>query len=253
MDIKTKSYVYGIIGADGNLYLQDRNRGRITLEVAVRDIDIVEKLYGVIPNSNIRFRDRSTNYKQNYQSAVFSNHRIEFRQEMIDFGLPLMNKSGTLSVPIGDYSEPDFWRGLIDGNGSVGLTAQGEPIISLVITSDNIYHHYCKLLNDNFGIVKNVNRNKRDNVYNVALKHESAIVLCEYLYGDATIYLNRKYNKYLEIKGWERTRKKVNTRSWKDDEVKHILTHTVKESAKFLNRTESSIKNKLFKVTNNLV
>ena len=40
MDIKEKSYVFGLLVTDGNLTLLERNRGRVQLEVNEKDKDI---------------------------------------------------------------------------------------------------------------------------------------------------------------------------------------------------------------------
>ena len=42
MDIKEKSYVFGLLVTDGNLTLLERNRGRVQLEVNEKDKDIWE-------------------------------------------------------------------------------------------------------------------------------------------------------------------------------------------------------------------
>lgn len=100
MNLEEKSYVYGLLGTDGSLSLLERNRGKITLEVNSKDSDIIEKLYHLIPNSTIRERTRNTNFKENYIITIFSNSRLEFRQEMIAFGLPIGDKTNTIGPPL---------------------------------------------------------------------------------------------------------------------------------------------------------
>lgn len=248
MNTQEKSYIYGLLGTDGNLYLQDRNRGRITLEVNIKDKDIVEKLYNSIPQSSIKTRTRDTNFKDKYESISFINYQLDFRTELINFGYPTVDKTNTISIPKQDYSERDFWRGVIDGDGSIGITASNEPFISLITKSENLKQYYCKMLFDNFNIVKVISRNKRDDVYNIVVKNENAIKLADFLYKDSFIYLERKYQKYLEVINWERTKKKVSRQMWTEKEIEFIKNHTIKESAIELNRTESSIRNKKYKV-----
>lgn len=248
MNIQEKSYIFGLLITDGNLYLQN-TKGKVSLELNEKDKDIVEKLYSIIPNSNISNRIRSTNFKDNYESITFVNCRKEFRNWLIDFGYPTKDKTNLASIPTKEYSERDFWRGVIDGDGSLGFIADGSPFISLVTKSENLKKHYCTLLKNQLDIDKNINRNKRDGVYNIVIKNEDAILLAKYLYENSTLYLNRKYDKYNEILQWKRTKKKIIAKSWKQEEIDFILNHSLEESIKELGRSKSSIQNKKYKVT----
>lgn len=254
MDIKEKSYVFGLLVTDGHLELMERNRGRVQLEVNEKDKDICEKLFHLIPDSHLTSRERDTNFKNSYKSCAFSNNQLAFRQELIDFGFPTENKTLTASIPSQEYSASDFWRGVIDGDGSLGFTGQGIPYLSLVTKSENLKQEYCKFLLDNFGIEKRINRNARDNVYNIIVYREDALAVSKVLYENAPIYLDRKYNSYLEIQKWVRTTKKLSRKKfWTPEEDEYILSHTAKESAAYLNRTESSIRNRKFRLQNSQV
>lgn len=248
INIKEKSYIYGLLGTDGNLYLNDRNRGKISLEVSEKDKDIVYKLYNVIPYSHISVRKRDTNFKKSHVSYVFSNHRKEFRDELISWGYPTKDKKNEFTIPIYNFSEHDFWRGVIDGDGSIGFTSNNEPYISLVIIGESLKDEYLRFLKDTFNIKKNVNRNKRDNAYNITLKNENAIAVLKYLYEEAAIFIDRKYSSYLNTLQWKRSKKKINRESWNDEDILFIQNHTIQESCNHLNRTESSIKAKLYRI-----
>ena len=250
MNLEEKSYIYGLLGTDGSLSLSERNRGKITLEVNSKDNDIIEKLYHLIPNSTMRERTRNTNFKENYTTAIFSNYQLEFRQEMIAFGLPITDKTNMIGPPIQKYSKRDFWRGVIDGDGSLGFTGQGKPFVSLVTKSENLKVAYCNFLLEEFGIIKEISRNKRDNVYNIMVSNEEAQSLCRYLYNGAALYLDRKYNKALEILDWHRPEgsRKMSHRLWTKEEEDFLLTHTLEESCNMLNRTKSAIKSHLYKI-----
>lgn len=197
---KNESYIFGLLITDGNLYLTTRNRGKVTLEVNEKDFDIVEKLFNEIPGSKIHSRTRNTNFSKNYTTSIFTNNKKEFRDYLINNGFPIKNKTDLASTPKSNFDESNFWRGVIDGDGSIGITSKGLPFISLVTKSENLKESYLKFLKENFNINKNINRNKRDNVYNIMVSGPKSIPIIKFLYIDNPgIYLNRKYNKAKEI------------------------------------------------------
>ena len=244
------SYIYGLLITDGNLSLLERNRGKVSLEVNSKDRDIIEKLFKIIPNSSISERTRDTNFKENYKTCSFTNTRLDFRKQLIEWGFPTENKTLEANIPKVKFSELDFWRGAIDGDGSIGFIKEGNPFISLVTKSEFLKNSFCKFLKEKYGIVKNINRNARDNVFNITIKNEEALLIAKdlYLSNNCQLYLNRKYNAAKEIQQWIRTTKKVNRRSWTKEEDEYILNHTIEESVEHLGRTISSIKNRLFRI-----
>ena len=101
------------------------------------------------------------------------------------------------------------------------------------------------------GIEKRLNRNKRDNVYNIVLYAEDAIKFAKYTYDKATIYLNRKYLKFNKILQWERIepkrigRKKI----WLSKEDKIVLSNiSLNDKMLILNRSKSSISTRMWRL-----
>ena len=119
-------------------------------------------------------------------------------------GFPKKDKTIVAAPPQTKYSEKDFWRGVIDGDGSLGLTGAGLPFISLVTKSENLKNEYLKFLEKYLGLKKNINRNKRDAVFNIMSNSGNAIKIVDLLYSNnPPIYLDRKYNKYTEMITWK--------------------------------------------------
>ena len=197
---KNDSYVFGILITDGNLYLDTRNRGRVQLEISKRDEDLVDKLVSLIPFSKKSNRIRITNFSVKETSYVsFKNFKREFRENLIENGFPIKNKTENASTPLKKYDEAAFWRGVIDGDGSIGVTSKNEPFVSLVTKSEFLKEKYLEFLYKNFNITKNLNRNKRDNIYNIIVKNKDAVNLAKLLYDNNDIHLNRKYEKAMFI------------------------------------------------------
>ena len=98
-------------------------------------------------------------YNYTYTSSNLSVFDLETRKSIEPY-LPIGNKTAQISCPDG-VSEIDYWRGIIDGDGSIGFTKRGECFVSLTTASDNIAKQYLKFIELNVGIKKNINRNKR--------------------------------------------------------------------------------------------
>ena len=207
MDIKKQvySYIYGILLTDGNLSLYTRNRGKVTLEISEKDRDILYQINKLVPGG-IRHRQRVTNFSNGkiFVSFTWENHKKEFREELMSYGFPYENKSENALPPSSEYNEKGFWRGVIDGDGSLGYTANGFPFLSFVTKSEQLKTAYLKFLLTHFEIAKLPNRNTRDFIYNICVYKENAQRVSDFLYKNSGIFIPRKYNKYLEVKRWVR-------------------------------------------------
>ena len=245
------AYMFGFLQADGHLYANSRNRGRLTLELNTSDKWILEQFASLIPfYSSIKTRTRTTNFQEAYSSVVWSVHNQSFRDALICRGFLTGRKSDRVAAPNGEYSEIDYFRGMVDADGSVGKTANGFPFLSIVTSSDEFASHYNAFLRERVGCRKKIERNKRDNIFNITVFKEEAQTLAAILYYDGCLALPRKYAKTLEVAQWERpaNMKKMNRRVWCGEQDAYILTHSVEEAAHFLERTEQSIKMRLWRI-----
>lgn len=246
--IRNIDYIFGILVTDGSIELSTRNRGKVRLEVKYEDRDIIYKLKDRIEGSSITERTRDTNFKGGYHSICFNNYRMEFRQLLMDMGYPMKNKSENECPPKTKYDKREFWRGVFDGDGSIGKTKDGRPFISLITVSDTLHREFTKFLKDELGMIRIVNRNKRDNCYIFSMFDEDAINFCNYIYKDAEIFLERKHKKYEENLLWKRTKKKVHSRAWTKEEDEYIMNNSIENSMEFLHRTEQSVKMRLYRL-----
>ena len=137
------SYLIGFFQTDGNLYKDKRgkNKGRASIEIAHKDIDILEKLQQIIPYySSIRDRKRDIVMKgktYHHHSASLNVYNKEFRQFINENGVPYGKKSKIIKPPENIIKE-DYIRGLIDGDGSLGFIKSGIPFVSFVSESEYI-------------------------------------------------------------------------------------------------------------------
>lgn len=209
MTLEEKSYIYGLLLADGNMHLKNSSTftGQIQLEINEEDEDIVDKLCRLIPYATKNKRVRDTNFKKDYHSVKFRISRQEFIKEMVDFGFAVDNKSYNARPPIQEYDTHAFWRGFMDGDGSLGVRKVSNRLngafLSLTTKSELLKNEFCNYLHSITGKTYNPKRNKRDGIYNIGCGGHSACKVLKEIYKNSTIHLDRKYQKYLECMSWE--------------------------------------------------
>ena len=252
------SYMIGLFQTDGSLSKGKGNKGKFQLEISSKDKDIIFKLKDIIPYySGIRTRTRYTKikkYEYNCDYISLSVCRLEFRNFLFESGVPYGKKSKIIKPPLylEKLSIKDYVRGLYDGDGSLGMTKENIPYISFTTDSDDIAYflveYISKITNKP---IKNIKRNKRDNIYNIVITKEDAIELCNEIYYDGCISLDRKFQKSLDVKNWKRPnnmKHNDNRKIWTKYQDEYILNHEIDESMDYLNRTEESVKMRLWRL-----
>lgn len=210
------------------------------------DKPLLEKFQAMFPfYSSILSRTRDTNFKQDYEAVTWSVSHRAFREELEFLGLPVGSKSGTIKPPEVAYSLPDYLRGLIDADGSLGLEKHGYPFLGLTTSSDIIASTYMDFLYSLTGRRKQQGRNKRDQVYNILIFKEDAQEAAAALYYDGCLALPRKARKAAEIVPWKRpfAMRVAHRRSlWTPEQDTFLLCHTLQESMTVLGRNFNSVK-----------
>jgi hypothetical protein len=238
------SYLIGFLQGDGSHSKQTRNRGKIVIEIAKQDIDILDKIEGLLSKTvyvGRGGRQRNTNFKNNYESASLTVCNWSFRQEIAK-DVPIGYKSMIIQPP--NWVIPKHYiRGLVDAEGSIGFVKTGEPFCAIFILSESVKDFILASIQNVLEVRKTLNRNKRDNAYNIMLNNEDAINYARWLYKDASIYMDRKWNKANEIQTWVRTRaRRPRGLKWSSDEDKIVLSSiSMKRKLSKLNRTAAAI------------
>lgn len=118
-------------------------------------------------------------------------------------------KSLTLKYPeIPSHLKRHFARGYFDGDGCFGIynnKGYGELNLSCVGTEDMMTKIFNEL-NLNIHMYHHIQHSEETKTINAF--QQKAKEILDYMYKDATIYLDRKYNKYLEVcRFWEKLQK----------------------------------------------
>ena len=259
LKIPEHSYFFGFVQTDGNLNkpFKKRNKGRLGIELGKEDLHILKSFRKLFPKiySAIRSRTRDTNFKKNNKSYTLTICNMKFRDELNKLGVPYGKKSEIISPPKSNFCERDYIRGLIDGDGSMGMRLRKYPFINFTVKSERLKKYLISIIEKIAEERKKLNRNNRDNIYNIMLNREKAQKLAKYLYYPGCLALDRKLRKIKKILKWKRpkTLKRIFRNEWHNQEEKYILSHTIEESCKYLKRTERSVKMRLWRLRHNKI
>ncbi|MFF2063787.1 LAGLIDADG family homing endonuclease [Streptomyces sp. NPDC058200] len=255
MDLEEPSYAYmfGFLQADGHLAQEAGRKGRLTVEINVRDVEILGEFQQLTPyNSSIRERTRSTNFAETHHSATWTLCSLEARTTLNRLGLPYGRKSKKIAPPRVPFSRRDYLRGTIDADGSVGYTGQGYPFISLTTASTAVGAYLCRYARQLTGAEHIIKRNTRDGIYNVVYTKEAAVRLAEDLYYPGCLALERKRTAAGSLDSWTRPagmRVAPPRQRWKDGEDRVLLeSGDATEAAQLLGRTVASCTLRLWRL-----
>jgi hypothetical protein len=248
-----QAYMYGFIQTDGHMSKDTRDRGRVTIEVGEQDRSVLETFASLISyHSGISVRTRATNFSQQYTSVAWSVYDKRFRDCLLSLGMPYGKKSAIIAPPTCEYAQIDYFRGILDGDGSLGITGNSFPFVALVTASSALAEVYLSFLSELTGKTKKLALNVRDRIYNITIYKEDAQIVASTLYYDGCLALTRKKQSAQRIQQWQRPdamrKRDFARKTWLPDEDAYILSHTIEESVEMLNRTQNSIKTRLWRL-----
>jgi intein/homing endonuclease len=182
------AYFLGLLYADGNL----SDRGRVTLNLSIKDIELVYKFI------NFLGTDKPLSIIKKTNSVSFSFQNKVITKQLINLGLK-PRKSLILKFPkfIDSLFLKDFIRGYFDGDGSVSLKKRKTTSnirVHLVGTFDmlfNIQKHLIKLYNINETKIGQITKNK--NTFQLEIRNKKDVIIFKnFLYDGSNLYLERK-------------------------------------------------------------
>lgn len=242
------SYMFGFMQADGHLSSESRGRGKMCIEISEKDGHILEEFKKLITvKSTLTYRVRDTNFKKNYKSTTLIIYDKNFRDTLIFYGVPSGKKSNIIKPSESIYSKYDYWRGIIDADGSIGFTGTKKPFLSLITASEELSKGFCDFLFEELGFRPDVSKNNRDNIYNITITNEKCQKIIKKLYYKNSICLNRKEKLANKIYLWKRP-ENIKIRQgervrWSKEEKGLLLNHSIEECyLLFNNRKKTSVR-----------
>lgn len=203
IDSEEKAYMLGFIYADGNNLFKIN---RISVQLAKKDEDILIKFSKLLYNENIVKYTSKKNSKGNiFDYAylnLFSRHMSE---KLASLGV-VERKSYAITFPnwLDKSLYRHFIRGLIDGDGWIRLpnSNRDSPSVGLICTrsiNDFLKNYYLLEFNIKSYLSKAYKQDMNIMCEILVKNYKQCKILLDWLYKDSNIYLDRKYNLYLNF------------------------------------------------------
>lgn len=199
IDTEEKAYWLGFLYADG--YVNDK---QVELALKAEDLEHIKKF------KNFMKSEHKISYKENANAYRITICSSKIASDLRALGC-VQAKSLILTFPteqqVPKHLIHHFMRGYFDGDGCISY-GQGQYRLSVLGTSDFLDEYENYILNT----LNRTNRNKRKpNGSALSIQYagtEQVYKIYNFLYKDATIYLKRKYNKFLKNAVLRQDRKK---------------------------------------------
>ena len=210
IDTQEKAYFLGFLYADGT---NCKNGRRVDLTLAEEDKEILEKLAALVesnkPLIRVKIKDRQPTRQDQF---CFSMNGTRISQRLTDLGC-MNNKTFKLKFPtkeqVPEHLRRHFIRGYFDGDGGISFTmppSRNCMVYKISITSTQDMLNSIKYLIQKDLLVNISIRPsyapKRDKKIIMELDivgRKQVMAFLDWMYKDASISLQRKFNKYREM------------------------------------------------------
>ena len=204
IDSEENAYFLGFLYADGCVQIKN-NAYTVTLKLKSEDQIIIEKFRDIMsPSSPIKISQSKYSY--------FRVNQKEICEQLISHGC-VPNKSLVLEFPTSVPNEliHHFIRGYSDGDGTIYKNKLQKTIISKpyvntiwkIISTTEFCNQLAKILKHqlNINCSQSLSKAKTNNITTTLSVGGNLQVkkVLDWMYQDATIYLPRKYEKYIEF------------------------------------------------------
>ncbi len=186
-------YILGYIYADGNV-AWDTEKGyySLTITAAEKDKPHLEKIRNLLSSTKpLLYAKKTKSYR-----LIVNNKPLCKR--LIELGV-IPRKSLIIEFPaISKKYLPHFLRGVVDGDGNVRyVSRKRSPYFEITIASGsrNFLESLVKFVSEEIGFMVNI-RKIGTNTYQVQYSCSKGEKFGEYIYTNAFLYLERKYEEY---------------------------------------------------------
>jgi intein-encoded DNA endonuclease-like protein len=207
IDTEEKAYYLGFCYADG---CNTPSKNRLEVSLAKQDQDILEKLSRTLLCGNLNIKEYKSKKKNTQDKIALYIINEKISQDLFKWGC-VNKKTFVLKFP--DISEDlqfHFIRGYFDGDGSLTINyrkfngSSKETMVAYfsIVSTKEMLDKIGAFVSD-LGVHFEINKRhkKRDN-NNFTLRisgNKQIKKVCDFLYRDANVWLDRKHDNYLRL------------------------------------------------------
>jgi len=183
-----QAYTLGFIAADGCIYSRNKI---LNIAVQKRDKNILQKIKDSIESSHpITLTKRGL--------VLLSISNVVMYNDLLNLGIT-PRKSSTLTPQIvPKHLQRDYWRGCFDGDGSLFKTSRGQYGLCFTGTLE-MCKGFKNFIELNKPTIYKDERSPNNCQIRTSGTAKHVVIYAKKLYHQSKIYLDRKYDKYLEI------------------------------------------------------
>lgn len=193
MTNKDNNYWAGMLAADGSV----NKYGIVSLELKHADISHITEFKNFMQSENkIIISDRKDKNSKTAKISFMNKQTCEYLKNNYNI---VPNKTDTYVVPYDMIYNTDFWRGVIDGDGSIYLSPDKKKIRLNLVGSKNMIESFNEFIRsvDDKSIIKPCKRKREKSLYSITVnKQDIAFRILDMLYGSCSVRLDRKYKRY---------------------------------------------------------
>ena len=201
IDTQNKAYILGMLYADG---CNHTNHNSLTISLQERDKDILDRIKEELEYEGpLRFNPLH-NKNKNYMNHWVLNINDEYMSKRLEELGVVNNKSLLITFPNFLQKEllPSFVRGYFDGDGNIYYDSKRNKCQTQTVGTRD----FCNTLSNilfSMGCKNNIKHPKQCHENTVVIQtsgNKSSYEFLSWLYEDADMKLERKYNQYLSFK-----------------------------------------------------
>lgn len=209
IDTEEKAYFLGLLYADG---YNKEDRGAVSIELQEEDTEILDKFIIALKyiGKTVYLNDRTKEKPTTKKTSILHIGCKKISQALVRLGCH-QRKSLTLKFPTSDQVPEHllrhFIRGYFDGDGSISTGfVKGTTSLRLhcnITSTKDFCNDLSKIINREVKVNSIVNKCGTSNTITSRVDVNGAqqiFKMIKWMYEDSTIFLQRKYNKYLSIK-----------------------------------------------------
>lgn len=200
---ENSSYLLGLLLADGGFEVNKPNKlSFVSIDKSL--IDFVREQLGITnkvmykPPGVETIQGRIVQCKPKYSLYFYSSFIVKSLQEL---GVSIKGRSFDFST--NKIKHKDYLRGFLDGDGCIThgtYKSKGAMYLSVsFVGSLSMMEDLKFYLRTERGLSSLISKCSSQKIVQLHMKKRSSLHFCEWIYKDASMFLERKYNKYYEV------------------------------------------------------